>query len=434
MNPTRLRQTSLSTKGSARGIRFCGLLILLLCLQGTLYAQFPVSLHPLLGPDIDVQEAERIGLSLAIPLLAGLEFERIQMMGYPGQREVILYVFPPGSDTPETFHLTESQVNQLRRHIHSHLKGLRDWFVLKETLTRQTSIPLKVELMHRLVLTGQLIRMDNYFVWVRTAEGEHQVSWVEIRQFVISRQKAPLYEETLFTGSLRISPARVPRAPAQYTHSAQYFFMPSAFPLQAGNGYYRNFMLVSSSGTVGVNHHVSVTAGAEKVTLIASLLLKTPGIIGYTAMKASTKVADQIHLGGGVMAGGLLHSDLKVGAGLAYGMVTVGDVRRHATFSCGALALDGGIARWPMMTLSGFCQLGKSGGLVTENWFITSDRPGSTDTFSAHTFGLRVIDHRVAIDAGLWAMTSFIKPHDNSRGVLQWFGGPFPIFGLTITM
>ncbi len=434
MNLTCQNQTLLSTTGSPGSIRFCGLLILLLCLKGTLYAQFPVSLHPLLGSSIDAQEAERVALGLALPLFHEQEFDSLRMLWIPGQEETLLHVFQHGSGEPEVSILTESQVSQLRRHVHRHLKGLRDWFVLKETLVQSSPIPLKVVRVGGAVLHGEVLEIDNHDILLRTDDEVYELGWVEIEELKVIQQKVPGYSEMLAATSLRISAAKLPRAPYRNTHSTHYLFAPSAIPLHAGNGYYRNPMLIMSSGTVGLTNHISVSGGAAILSSLMATLSGEPSFLGYASLKAGVQVANQIYVGGGIMAGRFAPSWSSFQANTLYGMVTFGNPRSHFTSSWSLLAINGKLSRRPLMMFSGYQRIGKNVGLVSENWVLTTVETSLSYTAGLCSIALRVTNKRTSLDFGCFSVANHVNFYDNRKSSFELNFGILPFFGFSIVV
>jgi hypothetical protein len=102
----------------------------------------------------------------------------------------------------------------------------------------------------------------------------------------------------------------------------RYFFAPSAFMLRKGEGYYQNAYILSNSVNYGINDHVTIGGG-----IILPIFFYITPKIGYS-------VNDYVHFSAGVLAGGT-YLNKGVGAGIGYGLITLGTRDYHFTAGAG---------------------------------------------------------------------------------------------------
>lgn len=148
----------------------------------------------------------------------------------------------------------------------------------------------------------------------------------------------------------------------QNPNATRYFFAPSAIPLRKKEGYFQNAYLLANSANVGITNNLTVGGG-----VVIPLLF-------YITPKLSYKISKHLHAGVGLIYAQSFISSINLGAGIGYGLVTVGNAEHNLTFGAGY-----GYARsdnayketpMPVMTINGMTRLGKKVSLVTENWFI----------------------------------------------------------------
>lgn len=218
-------------------------------------------------------------------------------------------------------------------------------------------------------------------------------------------------------------------------NSTRYLFAPSAIPLGKREGYYQNIWLGFNSINYGLTDNISVTAGTEAATLIYGAL--AGGVInGFVNVKASGKVAEKVHVGGGILAGGIvaLREKMGIGGSLGYGIVTFGSSTSNMSFSAAMGRFEGEWTKNPVFVLSGMHQINKKIGLVTENWIIRS-RPnyGYRTTSITMSGAIRLISNNISIDLGLVGLGRYTKGSDGDPYKLSGFNMtpiPLPFVGL----
>lgn len=141
----------------------------------------------------------------------------------------------------------------------------------------------------------------------------------------------------------------------------RYFFAPSSFMLKKGEGYYQNAYILSNSVNYGINDHFTIGGG---------IILP---IIFYVTPKVGYSLSKYIHVGAGIFAGGT-YLNKGIGAGIGYGVLSLGTRDYHFTFGAGY----GGVYQnnlWkntekPIVTLSANARVSRRISLVTENWIF----------------------------------------------------------------
>ena len=169
-------------------------------------------------------------------------------------------------------------------------------------------------------------------------------------------------------------------------HATRYFYGPSAIGLKKGEGYYQNTYLVLNSFNVGITDNISIGGGLELISTFAG---KDP--LFFITPKASFKVAEKFHAGGGVLYARIPGGLGSLGTVFATG--TYGTTDNNITSSLGWGFVDSKFSEQPIITLSGMTRISKRAALVTENWLIPTD--GYYGLFS---YGVRFFGEKIAVD------------------------------------
>lgn len=197
-------------------------------------------------------------------------------------------------------------------------------------------------------------------------------------------------------GEVRLIAANVKRISAndyvgkysyQHPHKTRYFFSPTAMPLGKGEGYYQNIMLGFNFVNYGITDYLSVGGGTELFSLLTGnpIILLTP--------KVAFEAGDNFHVGGGALVAIVPGS----GSGTAlFGTVTLGTSESNISANVG-FGLGSGSSS-PLVTVSGFQRVGRSVGLMTENYLLPTGI-GDVNYVGAH--GVRIISPKNAFDLGL---------------------------------
>ncbi|MBN1153661.1 hypothetical protein JXB12_01930 [candidate division KSB1 bacterium] len=173
-------------------------------------------------------------------------------------------------------------------------------------------------------------------------------------------------------------------------------FSPTGRPLKKGEGYFSDYYVLFPGISYGFTDHFSMMAGFSIV----------PGInfsdqLKYLAPRIGFQLNDVV-----AVATGALYISFfeEVAAGIAYGVVTVGEPDRSVTAGLGFGYVreedeDFEFAQRPILMLGGNVRLSNSIALVTENWFY----PIPEMKFKEQPFAvaLRFFGERLAVDAGI---------------------------------
>jgi len=181
----------------------------------------------------------------------------------------------------------------------------------------------------------------------------------------------------------------------------RYFFAPSSFMLKKGDGYYQNAYIMSNSVNYGITDHFTIGGGI----ILPALFYVTPKV-GYS-------INDYLHFSTGIIAGGTYLSR-GVGAGIGYGMLTVGTRNHHISGGIGWGSLYQN-NKWrntekPIIALSGNTRLTKRLSLVSENWlfYVPMESVGIIKKqVVISTLGGRFVWKKLSLDLGILAPLNF---------------------------
>jgi hypothetical protein len=141
----------------------------------------------------------------------------------------------------------------------------------------------------------------------------------------------------------------------------RYFFAPSSFMLRKGEGYYQNAYILSNSVNYGLSDHFTIGGGV----ILPILFYVTPKL-GYS-------LNDYLHLSAGIFAGGT-YLNSGIGAGIGYGLITIGTQDYHFTAGAGFGTIfqnnEWQNTERPIVTLSANTRLTRRFSLVSENWLF----------------------------------------------------------------
>jgi len=190
-------------------------------------------------------------------------------------------------------------------------------------------------------------------------------------------------------------------------NSSFYLFSPSAFSIDNGNLYFRDFCLFYPSINFGIANIVSLQAGAFWYPGMNYDNLPYVGNIKFSAFQS-----DIVSFAGGVS---YIHlPDLEeqdiFSAGYAYATMTIGNRYNHASMSAGWGYIQEE-DKWrnkdkPIVVLAGNFRVLNSISIVTENWLF----PDKDTEDSLLLTSLRFFGRQVALDVGvLFSVTSIQK-------------------------
>lgn len=201
-------------------------------------------------------------------------------------------------------------------------------------------------------------------------------------------------------------------------NATRYLFGPSAFNLKKGEGYYQNTMLLLNSFNVGITDYFSIGGGIEFLSTFITLSEGNFNPIIYFTPKVGFSVADNIHVGGGVLLASIpqFGETSNTGLGMLYGLGTYGNLDHNVTATIGWGSVDGNSFNKPLITVSGMTRVAKKTALVTENWLIPTD----SSYEPIFSYGVRFFGENIAVDL------AFINNWDIAQSLL--IGVPYVNF------
>lgn len=201
-------------------------------------------------------------------------------------------------------------------------------------------------------------------------------------------------------------------------NATRYLIGPSAFNLKKGEGYYQNTMLLLNSFNVGITDYFSIGGGIEFLSTFITLSQGNFNPIIYFTPKVGFSVADNIHVGGGVLIANIpqFGETTNSGLGVLYGLGTYGNLDHNVTATIGWGSVDGNSFNKPLITVSGMTRVAKKTALVTENWLIPTD----SSYEPIFSYGVRFFGENIAVDL------AFINNWDIAQSLL--IGVPYVNF------
>lgn len=187
-------------------------------------------------------------------------------------------------------------------------------------------------------------------------------------------------------------------------HGTHYFMLPSAIPLERGDGYFKSTLIAFNSAAYGCTDKFSLGAGIHLPSIFSK---REGGPVWFVKARLSGPISDLLHIGitGAYLRAVLpvprtepqLVEDIPLGFGTAMAMATIGNVDHQLTVAVGATHDGQRFGRGPLVTLGGSTRLFPNVCIVTEHWlFIDPDA-----TWPLHSLGLRVLGEDMALDFGL---------------------------------
>ncbi|MEO8067501.1 MAG: hypothetical protein ABI599_07410 [Flavobacteriales bacterium] len=187
-------------------------------------------------------------------------------------------------------------------------------------------------------------------------------------------------------------------------HATHYFMLPSAIPLERGEGYFKSTLIALNSAAYGCSDKFSLGAGIHLPSIFSK---RDGGPVWYANARLSGPVSDMLHIG---LTGTYLRAvlpvsrtepdvirDVPLGFGTAMAMATIGSDDHQLTVAVGATHDGQHFGRGPLVTLAGSTRLFPNVCVVTEHWlFIDPDA-----TWPLHSLGIRVLGEDMALDFGI---------------------------------
>lgn len=178
-------------------------------------------------------------------------------------------------------------------------------------------------------------------------------------------------------------------------NATRYLFAPSGFNLKQGEGYYQNTYILLNSLNVGLTDNISIGAGIELLSTIATLSGSGEGPVFFVTPKVGFEVDENLHIGAGLLFATVpsFGSDDRLGMGIAYGVGTIGSTDHNLTGGLGWGFVRGNFDNKPIITVCGLTRVARRVALVTENWFVPTP-----DYDALLSYGVRFFNEKVAVD------------------------------------
>jgi hypothetical protein len=175
------------------------------------------------------------------------------------------------------------------------------------------------------------------------------------------------------------------------SNDTRLFFAPTGRPLQKGQGYFSDHMLVFPGVTYGITDNLSISGGMSVV----------PGLgldeqIFYVAPKLGKRFSEDLSVSGGLLYGYTGAGHDGEGLGVGYAIATLGKPTMSLSLGAGALRTAGNST--PVLMVGGTARLSSRVALVSENWLILNeDFKLAEQPFS---LGVRFMGDRLSADVG----------------------------------
>ncbi|WP_206986456.1 hypothetical protein [Hymenobacter telluris] len=165
------------------------------------------------------------------------------------------------------------------------------------------------------------------------------------------------------------------------------FLLPTARNLRRGEGYFQQTDGGLYGASYGFTNNFSVGVLVSVLPFLPlrnQVLLVTP--------KLSTKLSEKWHVGGGVLYTRLpkLDPEFKpVRTGIGYGIVTYGSADNNVSVGLGYAINKTGIDKTPVLHYGGQRRISRGWSVVSENFLLINDEPGTLGLFGARHAGRR---------------------------------------------
>lgn len=171
------------------------------------------------------------------------------------------------------------------------------------------------------------------------------------------------------------------------------FLAPTARSLNAGEGYFSDYMVFFPFVAVGITDFASISGGMSLIPGADEQML-------YGNLKLTLLQKDNFSLS----AGALYMHIFDFSSGIIYGVSTIGNNDNALTVGIGnGFSGDDGFSSYPLLVLGGELRVSNSVKLISENWIPTDG------TEAVLSFGLRFFGDHVAGDFGLITTSSMLS-------------------------
>lgn len=193
-----------------------------------------------------------------------------------------------------------------------------------------------------------------------------------------------------------------------HLQATRYFWAPSGFGLQPGEGYYQNVWVFFNQFAFGVGANTSLGIGLIPIFMFGgeqTPIWVTPKIsVPFNENETGGSV------GIGALAGTIL-GGADATFGIVYGTLTAGSRNKNVSVGLGYGFAEGQWAEKPSLSFSAMLRGGRRAYFLTENYYV--------DGYGVITFGGRLVGRNMSFDYGL------VIPVDPELGVefaFPWIG------------
>lgn len=171
-------------------------------------------------------------------------------------------------------------------------------------------------------------------------------------------------------------------------NATRYYFGPTAYNLEKGEGYYQNVYALINMVNVGITNYISIGAGLEFVSTFSG----SPTV--FITPKLGVPVGEKFGFGTGIIAGIVGGEET---AGILYAIGTYGSKEHNFTAGFGYGFISDEFSKSPIFTFSGMARVGRKVSLVSENWFIPMDGK----YYGFVSYGIRLFGPKMSFDLAL---------------------------------
>lgn len=222
-------------------------------------------------------------------------------------------------------------------------------------------------------IVGRVIASDDSSIQVRTSGGVLTIPFTSIRNVQTASQRAA---EGWFPNP----------------NSTRLFFAPTGQMLKKGEGYFSDYELFFPGVAYGLTDNFSIGGG------VSVFPAGVDDQIYYVTPKIGMSIGEKVHIGAGVLAGGVIGGDGDF-AGIFYGVATYGTGDASITGGLGYGFAGDDVSSEPVAMIGGEKRISKRVALVTENYFVTS---AIGDPVVSG--GVRLMSEKLTVDFGLFKL------------------------------
>ena len=162
--------------------------------------------------------------------------------------------------------------------------------------------------------------------------------------------------------------------------------------LKKGEGYFSDYELFFPGVAYGLTDNFTIGGG------VSVFPAGVDEQIYYVTPKIGMSIGEKVHLGAGVLAGGVIGGDGDF-AGIFYGVGTYGTGDASITGGLGYGFAGDDVASEPLGMIGGEKRISKRVALVSENYFVTSS---IGDPLVSG--GVRLMSEKLTVDFGLFKL------------------------------